>query len=700
MTFKNLTIQTIPQTKVPDIHIETGELANQADGAVLVKSGKAALLVTVVEKKEKENLGFLPLSVDYQEKFYAAGKIPGGFFKREGKFKDQEILIARLVDRALRPCFSKNYTNAVQVTLWLLSADENVAADTLATLGASAALSISPIPFQGPVSAVRVARIENKLCINPPISDLEKADLDIMLSARINNIVMIEGKMKEVDQQSVLDAMQYGHQIIQQHCKYQQELMTKLGIEKSIVDQVEGDDQLEEHFTKLFYRPCYQVAKQGIKSKKERNQAFDKVKEDCRASLVEDEEINLDVIDKHFFNIKKKAIADLLINEDLRMDGRSPEDIRSLSMCVDYLPAVHGSALFTRGETQALTTITLGSKLDEQLIDSATLSGYQKVMLHYNFPGFSTGEVKPARGPSRREVGHANLALNGILPVLPDPYPYTIRAVSEILSSNGSTSMAALTSFSLAAADAGIPIKRHVAGIAMGRASSQGKTIILSDISGDEDFIGEMDFKLTGTQEGFTACQADFKALDITMKDVAQTLSQAKQGIARLLKKMNETMPTPRAARKPHAPSISTLRIESTTIGALIGPGGRIIKELQQETGTTIDITEKNDHGLVTVFAPNDNIAQVATQRIKTITAVPTLGNTYVGKIKALKKFGAFVEFMPNKDGLLHISEISHERIQAIEDVFKVGQEVQVKLINIDAESGKFGLSCKDLEND
>lgn len=699
MNSKKSTIQVIQQKDNPDIHIETGELARQADGSVLVKCGKAMLLATAVERKEKESLGFLPLSVDYQEKFYAAGKIPGGFLKREARSSEQEILISRLVDRSLRPCFPKNYHHAVQVTIWLLSADENIAADTLATLAASVALTISPIPFQGPISGVRVARIKGKLHINPPTTMLPQADINVMMSATLDNLVMIEGSLKEVSEQDLLEALQHGHQAIKKQCTIQQDLATQLGVEKNTLERLEEDAVLEKKFIERFYQPCYQIAQKAFLNKKVRNEAFKKMQEDYLTNDPEGKEIDIDVANRYFFIVKSKAIKDLLIKENIRIDGRKPEDIRDIRMMIDYLPSAHGSALFTRGETQALATITLGGKLDEQLIDGATISGYNKTMLHYNFPGFSTGEVKPVRSPARREIGHAHLALNGIKPIFPENHPFTTRIVSEILESNGSSSMATVCAASLALSDAGIPIKKHVAGIAMGRISSQEKSIILSDISGEEDYFGEMDFKVTGTNQGLTACQLDIKIQGVSIEEVAQILAQAKGGLVHILEKMNTTIATPRSTRKPHAPSIYTVKIDASTIGALIGPSGKVIKDIQQSTGAALDILEKTNHAIVTVFSPNEKAGKAAVQRIESITASPTLDKIYTGKVKSIKPFGAFVEFMPGKDGLLHISEISEKRIESIEGIFKIGQQMEVKLINIHPQTGKFGLSCKGLKN-
>ena len=654
MTSTRLTTKTITQTAGPDIHIETGELADQADGAVLIKSGNARLLATAVERKEQEVLNFLPLSVDYQEKFYAAGKIPGGFLKREGKATDQEILIARLVDRSIRPCFPANYHHAVQITIWLLSADEKVAPATLATIAASACLTISPIPFQQPISGVRVVRTKGKLQVNPSTIDLSSVDIDLMVSGKEDGIIMLEGKMHEVSTQDLLSAVDCAHEAIKQHCASQQELFLELSVVKEPTQAVPLEPSLEHKLYNVFYQPFYQICKQGITNKGVRNKAFDKIKQDYLATLQDEDN---DLLNHYIEKYKKQAIRDLLLHEGLRIDGRKPKDIRNLHIVVDYLPSPHGSALFTRGETQSLTTVTLGGKLDEQLLDGATLSGYNKTMLHYNFPGFATNEIKPARGPARREIGHASLALNGLKAVLPQDYPYTLRIVSEILSSNGSSSMATATAASLALADAGVPIKRHIAGIAMGRISSQNqKPITLSDISGDEDFAGDMDFKATGTEKGFTACQLDIKQITLNISDIEEILQQAQPGIQHILAKMQQIIPTPRTTHKLHAPSMHTLNIELSTIGALIGPGGKVIKEIQQSTGANIDISEKNRHALVTIFAPDRDATQAALKRVKAITAVPTVGDIYLGKIKSIKDFGIFVEFLPGKDGLLHIS--------------------------------------------
>ncbi|MEM7174168.1 MAG: polyribonucleotide nucleotidyltransferase [Bacteroidota bacterium] len=697
------TIHKVPQKEgFMDITIEVGELAGQADGSVVVRSGNAMLLATVVEREETENLGFLPLSVDYQEKFYAAGKIPGGFLKREGKASEHEILISRLVDRALRPCFPKGYNHAVQVTLWLISADKHVSADTLAILGASAALSISHIPVDMPVSGVRVARIDGRLCLNPINSDLKKADMDLMVAATPSSIIMLEGKMKEVGEKDVLEAIAYGYEAIQMHCDLLQALAAQSGIQKAAVDQAQ-EDVLLEAYEKHFYAPCYEIAKSGMQSKKARNKAFEKVRQAYVATLAEEDRKD-DEIDMYFTSIRKKVMTDLLVKEGKRIDGRGTEDIRQISTIVDYIPSAHGSALFTRGETQSLATVTLGGKLDEQLLDGATVSGYSKIMLHYNFPGFSTGEIKPARGPARREIGHAALALNSLKPVLPENDPKTIRIVSEILESNGSSSMATVASSSAALADAGVPIKRLVAGIAMGSILAEDRPIILSDISGDEDYFGNMDFKIAGTEQGFNAIQLDTKLdlknqkLDIETVDMI--VRQAQKGIMYILKKINLVIAEPRQSYKPHAPITSTLQIDKTKIGALIGPGGKVIKDIQESTKANLDIAEKSEYAVVTVFAPNQEASNRAIERIKSITAVPVIGQTYQGKIKNIQDFGVFVEFMPGKDGLLHISEMSEEKLDTLEGLFEIGQEIEVKLIKIHAKTGKFGLSILGLYKD
>ncbi len=692
--------------QLPDgrsITIETGKLARQADGSVVLRMGNTMLLASVVaNQKGKEGADFLPLSVDYQEKFASTGKVPGGFLKREGKLSDYEVLISRLVDRAIRPLFPDDYHAETQVMLYLISGDENALPDSLAAFAASAALSVSDIPFGGPISEVRVARIDGKYVVNPTMADKARADMDLIVAASLENILMVEGEMKEVGEDDMIEALKVAHEAIKVQCQLQIELTQAVGkTEKRKYDHETHDENLRQELWNLLYEKTYQQARLQIQNKHLRSEGFDKIIEDYLLSLPEDSIVDTDLVKRYYHDIQKKASRDLVLNEGVRLDGRKPNEIREIWSEVDYLPSPHGSAVFTRGETQSLTTVTLGTKLDQQMIDGAMISGSSKFILHYNFPGFSTGEVKPNRGPGRREVGHGNLALRALRQVLPadTDNPYTIRVVSDILESNGSSSMATVCAGSLALMDAGVPVKGAVSGIAMGMISDSktGKYAILSDILGDEDHLGDMDFKVTGTDKGITACQMDLKVDGLTYDVLKEALLQAREGRLHILNEIKKTMSEPRAELKPHAPRATTVTIDKELIGAVIGPGGKIVQDIQNTTGATVVIEEVDSKGIVSVFASNKESMEGALRRIRAIVAMPEVGEVYEGKVKSIMPFGAFVEFMPGKDGLLHISEIKWERLENMEGVLEVGEEVQVKLIEIDKKTGKFRLSRKVL---
>lgn len=699
----NIVTKTIKLNDGREIFIETGKLAKQADGAVVVRMGDTMLLATVVSSLEaREGVDFLPLSVDYQEKFAAAGKIPGGFLRREGRLGDHEILISRLVDRALRPLFPDDYHAETQVFIQLISADSKVLPDALAALAASSALSVSDIPFGGPISEVRVIKLGDEYKINPSPEDIEKADLELIVAASIDNIMMVEGEMNEVSEEVMLDALKVAHEAIKDQCRIQIELTQAVGkTEKREYSHETSDEELKADMYEKLYNKVYAVAKQTISNKKLRQEAFDKVKESYIESLPEDHEKDPFLISKYYHEIEKKAARNLVLDDGIRLDGRSMNQIRPIWSEVNYLPSAHGSAIFTRGETQSLTTVTLGTKLDEQMIDSAMQSGTNKFMLHYNFPSFSTGEARPNRGPGRREVGHGNLALRALKRVLPpvEENPYTLRIVSDILESNGSSSMATVCAGTLALMDAGIKIKAPVTGIAMGMISDAetGKYAILSDILGDEDHLGDMDFKVTGTAKGITACQMDIKIDGLSYEVLSKALAQAKEGRLHILAEIRKTLAEPRENLKPNAPRMVTFKIEKEFIGAVIGPGGKVIQEIQKETGTTIVLEEIGNSGVVSIYAPDENAVKAAEKRVKAIVAVPEVGEVYDGKVKSITSFGAFVEFMPGKEGLLHISEIKWERLEKMEGVLEAGEELKVKLIGTDSKTGKYRLSRKVL---
>lgn len=691
--------------KLPDgreITIETGKLARQADGAVVLKMGNTMLLATVVSAETaKEGTDFLPLSVDYQEKFASTGKVPGGFLKRESKLSDYEVLISRLVDRAIRPLFPDDYHADTQIMLYLISGDEAALPDALAAFAASAALSVSDIPFNGPISEVRVARIDGKFVINPTLAEKQRADIDLLVGASIENILMVEGEMKEVSEDDMLEALKHAHEAIKDQCRLQIELTEATGkTVKRTYSHETNDEELRAHM-ETFYDRVYAAARQLLTNKKERSKALSAALDEYFESLPEDAIVDKVLAKRYYKDVVKRASRNLALNESLRLDGRKTREIRPIWSEVDYLPSTHGSALFTRGETQSLTTVTLGTKLDEQMIDGAMISGSSKFILHYNFPGFSTGEVKPNRGPGRREVGHGNLAARALKQVLPpdEKNPYTIRVVSDILESNGSSSMATVCAGSLALMDAGVPVTGPVSGIAMGMISdpTTGKYAILSDILGDEDHLGDMDFKVTGTSKGITACQMDLKVDGLTYDVMREALLQAKEGRAHILNEMMKTLSASRADLKPHTPRAETVIIEKDMIGAVIGPGGKVVQDIQNTTGATVVIEEVNNKGIVNVFANNKDVMEAALKRIKGIVAIPEVGEVYDGKVKSIMPFGAFVEFMPGKDGLLHISEIKWDRLENMEGVLEVGEEIKVKLIEVDKKTGKFRLSRKVL---
>jgi polyribonucleotide nucleotidyltransferase len=685
-----------------EVTIETGKLAKQADGSVVLRMGDCMLLATVVSSPDaKPGVDFMPLTVDYQEKFSSAGRFPGGFFRREARPNDNEILICRLIDRALRPLFPDDYHADTQVAVTLISADPEVSPDCLAGLAASAAIAVSDIPFNGPISEVRVARIDGKFMINPPISAMPNADIDLIVAGTIKDILMVEGEMKEVSEKEMAEAIAFGHEAIKAQCQAQIELAEQLGITKRTYSHETHDEELREKVWKETFDKAYAVARQCNPDKHARKTAFKAVVEEfCTQFTPEELAVKIGFIKTYYHDVEKEAVRSMILKEKIRLDGRGLTDIRSIWSEIDYLPSAHGSAIFTRGETQSLTTVTLGSKLDEQIIDQAMFQGTNKFLLHYNFPGFSTGEVKPNRGTSRREIGHGNLAMRSLKQMMPgdDVNPYTIRIVSDILESNGSSSMATVCAGTLALFDAGVKLKAAVSGIAMGLITDgKGNFGILSDILGDEDHLGDMDFKVTGTSKGICACQMDLKVDGLPYDILIQALEQAKAGRLHILGEMNKTIEAPREDYKAHAPRIVILRIPKEYIGAVIGPGGKIIQEIQRTTGATISIEEQNNEGVVEIASPNKQSIDAALSWIKGIVAEPEVGEVYEGKVKTITTYGAFVEFMPGKDGLLHISEISNERIPSMEGILKEGEKIQVKLVEIDKKTGKFRLSRKVL---
>ncbi len=699
--------KTIDLGEGREITIETGKLAKQADGSVVVKMGRTMLLATVVSAKEaREDVDFMPLSVDYKEKYASFGRYPGGFLKREGRPNDYEILVSRLVDRALRPLFPEDFHAETFVNVQLISADKDIMPDALAGLAASAALTISDIPFHGPISEVRAARVDGHYMINPTFEQLERADIDIIVAATIDNVMMVEGEMDEVSEQEMLQAIKFAHEAIKMQCKAQLELAEELKIVKREYSHETNDEELSKRIHDELYDQVYEIAK-SQKAKHERSEAFKKVEEDFIEKLQvdegqgEDEEVNTKLVAKYFHDVEKKAVRNLILDEGMRLDGRKTNEIRPIWSEIDYLPAAHGSAIFTRGETQSLTTVTLGTKLDEKVVDQVLVQGTDKFVLHYNFLPFSTGDARPYRGVGRREVGHGNLAYRALKGMVPkgEENPYAIRVVSDILESNGSSSMATVCAGTLALMDAGVKIKKPVSGIAMGLITDtdSGKYAVLSDILGDEDHLGDMDFKVTGTVDGITACQMDIKVEGLSYEILSQALEQANQGRMHILGEMLKTISEPRADYKPHTPRIVQITIPKEMIGAVIGPGGKVIQDIQEKTGTTITITQEGEIGYVDIFAEDKDAIDAALKRVNGIIEVPEVGKVYRGTVKSIVAFGAFVEILPGKDGLLHISEIEWRRLEKVEEVLKEGDEVEVKVIEIDQRNGKLKLSRKAL---
>jgi polyribonucleotide nucleotidyltransferase len=691
-----------------EVTIETGKLARQADGAVTVRLGNSVLLATVVGAKEpKPGQSFFPLSVDYQEKFASGGRIPGSFFKREGRLSDYEILISRLTDRALRPLFPEDYLNEVQVIITLISSDKEVMPDALACLAASAALAVSDIPIQEIISEVRVARINGEFVINPNRTELATADMDFIIAATEKNIMMVEGEAKECSEEDLIKAIEIAHEAIKVQVKAQQELREKIGAPaKREVAEVEINAEIKGKVEAFAREKMLEISRKGL-PKHERSAGYKELSTALKAHLAEGQEEGADLpgeiwgaAKRYFDDLQYHTVRDMILDEGVRLDGRKTDEVRGLAMEVDYMPGPHGSALFTRGETQSLTTVTMGTDEDETLLENAAVSEYQKFYLHYNFPPFSTGEVKMLRGPGRREVGHGNLAKRSLEQMMPGKeYPYTVRVVSDILESNGSSSMATVCAGSLALMDAGVPIPKHVSGVAMGLISRarDGKFAILTDILGDEDHLGDMDFKCTGTRDGICGIQMDIKVDGLSMDTMRQALEQARRGRLHILDAMYECMPAARAELKAHVPRVEQIVIDSEFIGAVIGPGGKVIQEIQRETETKISVTEENQKGYVKVFAANKESIDKAMNWLKGIVAVPEVGAEYEGTVKGIQPFGAFVEFMPGKQGLLHISEVSWKRLDSLEGVLAEGDKVKVKLVGTDPKSGKLRLSRKAL---
>jgi polyribonucleotide nucleotidyltransferase len=700
----NIHTKTIEMPDGKVITLETGKLARQADGSVVLRCGNAMLLATVVAAQEhKEGTDFLPLSVDYQEKFGSAGKIPGSFQRREGRLSDNEILISRLIDRALRPIFPEDYHAEVQVIVTLISADAEIQPDALAALAASAAIAVSDIPFNGPISEVRVAKINGAYVVNPTTTQIKTASLDLIVAGTVDNIIMVEGEAELCTEEEMIEAIKIAHEAIIVQVNAQKEFGEIVGkTEKRVYNHETHDEELRERMNKELYDKVYAVCLEGNNKKEVRKEKFGVILDSFIASLTEEERTaKKQFIKPYFGDIQYYASRNMVLDERTRLDGRKLDEIRQIVCEVDFLPSAHGAALFTRGETQSLTTATLGTKLDEMIIDQVMVSGYSKFYLHYNFPGFSTGEIKPNRGAGRREIGHGNLAQRSLKKILPadSENPYTIRIVSDILESNGSSSMATVCAGCLALMDAGVPIKAPISGIAMGLItdSSTGKWAVLSDILGDEDHLGDMDFKVTGTENGITACQMDIKIGGLSFEVLEQALMQAKQGRIHILGKMKESISVSRPELKPHTPRAFTIVIDKEFIGAVIGPGGKIVQEIQRESGATITIEEKEGKGYVSIFSSNGESMDKAKKRVYGIVATPEVGEVYDAKVKSIQPFGAFVEFMPGKEGLLHISEISWERLPSMDGVLEIGEELQVKLLEVDPKTGKFRLSRKAL---
>jgi polyribonucleotide nucleotidyltransferase len=690
-----------------EVTIETGKMARQADGAVTVTQGNCVILATVVANKDpKEGQSFFPLSVDYQEKFASAGRIPGSFFKREARLNDYEILTSRLIDRALRPLFPDDYLCDVQVLVSLISSDNEVMPDALACLAASAALAVSDIPIQEIISEVRIGKIDGQFVVNPTRTQLATSDLEFIIAATSKNIMMVEGEAKECSEEDLVTSIELAHKAIQEQVKAQEQLRDLVGITtKRDYKKPEQNEAIKAKVYAFATEKVYAVAK-GALAKQDRSDKFKAIEneliENLKSNLVEGEILSAtdEKLAKHYYHdVQYDVIRDMILNDRVRLDGRSLEQVRPLAMETSILPSPHGSSLFTRGETQSLTTVTFGTSLDELLVESAHHSEYTKFLLHYNFPPFSTGEVKMMRGVGRREVGHGNLAMRSLKKMMPslDVFPYTVRIVSDILESNGSSSMATVCAGSLALMDAGVPFAKHVSGVAMGLISKEGKFAVLTDILGDEDHLGDMDFKVTGTKDGICGVQMDIKVDGLSMDVMRQALAQAKEGRMHILNAMYEAMPEARAELKPHAPRMERINIDQEFIGAIIGPGGKIIQEMQKVTGTTITIAEKNNRGEIDIFGVNKEGVEKAKAMIRAIVAIPEIGETYESTVKSIMPYGAFVEFMPGKQGLLHISEVSWSRLDTLEGVLKEGDVIKVKLLDVEQKTGKFKLSRKVL---
>lgn len=685
------------------ISIETGKLAKQANGSVVLRLNNTMLLATVVSATEaKEDVDFMPLSVDYREKYAASGRFPGGFMKREARPSNHEILISRLVDRALRPLFPDDYHAETFVNIDLISSDNETMPDALVGFAASAALAVSNVPFQGPISEVRIARIDGQFVVNPNRTELAKADIDMIVAATYENILMVEGELNEASENDMIEAIRIAHDEIKNQCKAQMELAKELNVVKRTYCHETNDEEVKKSFHEFAYQKIWNVIEQGIKDKHQRSTMLEAIPEEFLATFSEEPTDSFKAMVKRYYDhIEKEVIREYYLAKNIRLDGRQMNEIRPIWSEVDYLPMAHGSAIFTRGETQSLTTVTLGTKLDEQQIDGAVFQGYERFLLHYNFPPYSTGEARPYRGVGRREIGHGNLAHRALKRMIPDDFdinPYTIRVVSDILESNGSSSMATVCAGTLALMDAGVKIKKPVSGIAMGMISDEktGRFVILSDILGDEDHLGDMDFKVCGTVDGITATQMDIKVNGLSYEVLGKALNQAKEGRLFIMSKILETMPAPRADYKPHVPRIVRMAIPKDQIGAVIGPGGKIIQEMQALTNTTISIDEVDNQGIVEISGNNPNDIEAAIKRIKGIVGLIEVGEVFDAVVKSIQDYGAFVELFPGKEGLLHISEIEWSRLKRVDDVLHIGQKIQVKLLGFD-ERGKMKLSRKVL---
>jgi len=691
--------ETIKLSDGREIIIETGKLAKQAHGSAVIRMGDCMILATVVSSYEESSLDFLPLTVDYREKFAAAGRFPGGFFKREARPSNEEILTMRIVDRVLRPLFPKDYHAETQVMLQLMSHDKNVMPDSLAGLAASTVLSLSDIPFDGPISEARVARVEGSFIINPSKSQLEVSDIDMMVGATEDSVVMVEGEFDQISEEDMIKAIEFSHVEIIKQIKAQKNLAKQLGIseEKREYTKDTEDKNLEEKIEKEYYEKCYEIAKKGL-TKSERSDLFNNLKEELLSTFSEEEieEIGK-LINNYFSQTQKKAVRELVLNEGIRLDGRKSSEIRPIWTETNYLPSTHGSAIFTRGETQALASVTLGTSREANVIDLPTDQGEETFYLHYNFPPFSTGEARPLRGTSRREVGHGNLAQRALKKVMPIDCPYTVRIVSEILESNGSSSMASVCAGSIALMDAGVKIKKNVSGIAMGLITDNEKHAVLSDILGDEDHLGDMDFKVTGTEDGITACQMDIKIKGLKHEILIEALNQAKEGRLEILKKLNDEISKPNETVKNHAPKMVKVEIKKDFIGIVIGPGGKNIQELQKETETTVVINEEDEKGIVEILGVDQDKIDNAIERIKSMVFEPVNGEKYNVTVVKILDFGAVIEFVPGKEALLHVSEIAWERVEKVTDYLNIGDKIEVKYLGTDPRTRKPKISRKAL---